>query len=148
MNVRTISLSVAALRDSVFHFLADIENLPKWAAEYCERLELRQGRWWAYTSLGEMLVELETCGETGVVDLRAGPAPDRLGLFPFRVLPLGEGGTLVSFTLLQPPGMAGELYEEHYRAILGIMRGLARRFGGGELYAPEAAPQLAELGLN
>lgn len=148
MNVRTVSLSVAAWRDAVFHFLADIENLPKWAAEYCEQLELRQGRWWAYTSQGEMLVELETCAGTGIVDLRAGPAPDRLGLFPLRVMPLSGGGTLVSFTFVQPPEMAGERYEEHYQAILDVMRGLLRRFGGGELHAPEAAPQLAELGLN
>ena len=44
MNIRTIALSVAAPRDTVFNFLADIENLPKWAGSWCERLTLERGR--------------------------------------------------------------------------------------------------------
>ena len=148
MHIRTVSISVSSPRDTVFHFLADIENLPKWATEFCECLELRQGRWWAYTSQGEMLVEMETGVGTGVIDLRAGPAPDKLGLFPLRVLPLSARSALVSFTFIQPPGLPDELYEKQYESLRVEMRGLVRRFGGGELHAPDEAPQLAALGLN
>ena len=148
MNVRTVSLTVAAPRDTVFHFLADIENLPKWATEFCERLELRQGRWWAYTAQGEMLVEAEASAATGVIDLRVGPAEDQLALFPLRVCPLSTGGALVSFTFIQPPGLPDELYERQYQSLLIEMQGLLRRFGGGEIHVPEPAPQLAPLGLN
>ena len=148
MHIRTVSVSVSAPRDTVFHFLADIENLPKWATEFCERLELRQGRWWAYTSQGEMFVDVETSAGTGVIDLRAGPAPDQLGTFPIRVLPLSARSALVSFTFIQPPGLPDELYEKQYQSLLVEMQGLIRRFGGGELHAPDAIPQLAALGLN
>ncbi len=148
MHSRTVSFSVAAPRDIVFNFLADIENLPSWAAEFCERLELHQGRWWAYTTRGEMFVDLESNDSTGVIDLRVGPAPDRLELRPIRVLPLAAHRTLVNFTLLPLPGLSDELYERRYQSLLLDMSGILRRFGGGELHVPEAALQLAEMGLN
>ena len=148
MHIRTVSVSVSAPRDTVFHFLADIENLPKWATEFCERLELRQGRWWAYTSQGEMLVEMETSASPGVIDLRAGPAANQLALFPLRVLPLSAHSALVSFTFIQPPGLPDELYEKQYQSLLVEMQGLVERFGGGEVHAPDGAPQLAAPGLN
>ena len=148
MHIRTIAVTLAAPRDTVFNYLADIENLPKWATEFCERIELRHGRWWASTSQGEMLVEVETSAGTGVIDMRAGPAVDQLGLFPIRVLPLALHRAFVSFTFMQPPGLPDELYEKQYQSLLIEMRGLIQRFGGGELHPPALAPELAELGRN
>jgi hypothetical protein len=148
MQIRTISVSVSASRDTVFNFLANIENLPKWATEFCERLELRRGRWWAYTSRGEMLVELSAHDGTGVIDLCAGPAPDRLGLLPIRVLPLPGGGSLVSVTLVQAAGFSDESFDVLYQGLLAELRGFLRRFGGGEVHVPDASPSWAELGRN
>jgi hypothetical protein len=136
MTIRTVHLTLAAPREPVFNFLADIENLPLWAGEFCARLELRQGRWWACTAAGEMVVDLESSASTGVIDLRAGPAPDRLGLRPIRVL------------ALPAPGMSAEQAERQYRSLLADLRGLRLRFGGGELPGLEPEPLLAEPGLN
>ena len=148
MNIRTVTILVSASRDTVFNYLADIENLPRWATEYCGRLELRGGRWWAYTSQGEMLVENETSAGTGVIDLRAGPSADRLGLLPIRVLPHSLRTALVTFTSIQPPDVTDERYEQRYQDLLIELAGLVRRFGGGEIFPPADAPQLAELGRN
>jgi hypothetical protein len=148
MTIRTVHLTLAAPREPVFNFLADIENLPLWAGEFCARLELRQGRWWAYTASGEMVVDLESSAGTGVIDLSAGPAPDRLGLRPIRVLPLAAGRTLVSFTLLPSPGMSAERAEQQYRSLLADLRGLRRRFGGGEPPGLEPEPPQAKPGRN
>jgi hypothetical protein len=148
MHIRTVSITVAAPRDLVFNFLANIENLPDWATEFCERLELRQGSWWAYTSQGELLVGAEASAATGVIDLHAGPAPDQLGLFPIRVLPLGPRRSLVSFTFIQAEGLPDELYENQYRSLLVELQGLIRRFGGGAMHLPAGAPQFMELGAN
>ena len=68
MNIRTIAVTVAAPRDTVFNFLADIENLPQWAGAWCERLALERGRWWALTAEGELVVDMETSAGTGVID--------------------------------------------------------------------------------
>lgn len=148
MIVRTVSLSVSAPRDLVFNFLADIENLPRWAGDYCERLTLHRGRWTALTLEGELVVAIETNAGTGVVDLHAGPTADRLTPFPIRVLSLSTRRTLVSLTLIEAPDQTLETFERRYQAVLLAARGLLRRFGGGELHHAEPTPQLLELGVN
>ncbi|HET7537488.1 MAG TPA: hypothetical protein VFJ90_13595 [Candidatus Didemnitutus sp.] len=148
MIIRTVSISVSAPRDLVFNFLADIENLPRWAGDYCERITLERGRWWALTVEGEQVIAIETNADAGVIDLHAGPAPDRLNPFPIRVLPLSARRTLVNLTLIEAPDQTLETFERRYQALLLAARGLRRRFGGGELHPPVAAPQLTELGVN
>lgn len=139
MQTRIVQVHLKSPREAVFNFLADIENLPRWATEFCERVYLERGRWWALTSQGELTVAAEADRATGVIDLYAGPAPDRMGLLPIRVLAEPGGGALVTFTFRQPPELPDELYEQRYRSLLVELRGLIARFGGGTLAAPEAA---------
>src|SRR5882724_288568 len=133
MKIRTVAITVPAARDTVFQFLARIENLPQWATEFCSRVEQRGPRWIAITSQGELVFEIAADAGTGVVDLRAGPAPEQLWLFPMRVFALPSGGTAVMFTFPQPPDLPLEIYERQYASLLVEMRGLIARFGGGEL---------------
>ena len=148
MNIRTVALTVSAPRDTVFNFLADIENLPKWAPGYCERIALERGRWWALTAEGEQVMDMETSAGTGVIDWRAGPLPERMNLIPLRVLALSTRRSLVTLTLIEAPDDPAEAGERRYEILLDAARGLLRRFGGGELHAPPAALQFAELGVN
>ncbi len=145
--IRTVNLAVRAPRDTVFNFLADIENLPRWATEFCERVELRRGRWWALTSRGELLCY--TCADdaTGVIDLCCGPSDDEVWRFPIRVWTV-PGATLVQFTFAQPPATPDEAYERQFQSLLTEMRGLLTRFGGGLLHAPEVSPEPAQHGAN
>lgn len=148
MNIRTIALTVSAPRDTVFHFLADIENLPKWAGPWCERIALERGRWWALTAEGEQVVDMETSAGTGVIDLRAGPSPERMTPVPIRLVALSPRRTLVSFVVIESPDQAGVdfgLRHERWRA---AARGLLRRFSGGELHVEEPATEFLALGLN
>ena len=148
MQIRTVTLTVSASRNTVYKFLADIENLPKWATEFCERMELRHSGWWVYTAQGEMMVEAHTDDRTGTIDLRIGPSANELDLFPLRVLSLSKKRTLLNFTFIQSPEQPDEDYEERFLSLLIEMQGLIRRFGGGKLHAPEIASGLSILGLN
>lgn len=148
MNIRTLAVTLAAPRDPVFNFLADIENLPRWAGGWCERLALERGRWWALTAEGEQLVDLETSAGPGVIDLRAGPRPDRMTPTVIRVFALSSRCTLVSITIIEAPDQLTEAYERRYQLLRAAAGGLLRRFGGGELHAPDPVPALVELGLN
>jgi hypothetical protein len=139
MQTRTVNLILTAPARGVFPFLAQLENLPAWATEFCSRVYQTAGRWKAVTSQGELFCEAEASAATGVIDLRIGPAPDQLGLFPLRVLSPAPGLTAVQFTFFQPPGLPDELYEKQYRSLLVEMRGLAHRFGGGTLH-PAGGP--------
>jgi hypothetical protein len=136
MNNRTVTIAVSAPCAAVFNFLADIENLPKWATEFCERVYLERGSWKALTSQGELFIDFEADDRTGVIDMRAGFTREQMGLFPVRVLALPAGGTLVQITFFQPPDLSEEIYDCQYRSLLVEMRGLIGRFGGGQLYAP------------
>jgi hypothetical protein len=146
MSIRTLAIAVSAPRDTVFNFLADIENLPRWAHEFCERLYLERGRWKALTSQGELFCDLEAGAATGVIDLRLGPSPEKLDLLPLRVVALSPRRTLVTLAFIAGPDWPGGLAVRNPAEVETELQGLVRRFGGGEVYSPDAG--LLVLGRN
>jgi hypothetical protein len=148
MNIRTFAVTVSAPRDTVFHFLADIENLPKWAGGWCERLALEHGRWWALTAEGEQVVDMETSAGTGVIDLRTGPSPERMTPVPIRLFALSSRRTLVSFIVIEAPDRPAADCNLRHDRWLTAARGLIRRFSGGELHVAEPPAEFLALGLN
>ncbi|MBI2498516.1 MAG: hypothetical protein HYV75_11570, partial [Opitutae bacterium] len=148
MHIHPLTVTVSAPRDPVFHFLADIENLPKWAGAWCGRLGLLRGRWWALTADGEQVLDMETSAGTGVIDLRAGPSPDRFRLTAIRVVALSPRRTLVSFLLVEGPDESDEAFARRRQLLHYAADALLKRFGGGELHRAPAGPHLAGLGLN
>ena len=148
MNLRTVCLALAASPESVFNFVADIENLPRWAPSLCERLFLARGRWAALSPLGEVQVDLEASAGTGVVDLRFAAPGERSALLPLRVIALGPRASLLQVTFVPAPEWPEGVLQCDADTLLADLEGLVRRFGGGEVCTAAPAPQLAELGLN
>lgn len=148
MNIHTLTIVVPASRDTVFNFLADIENLPKWAGGYYERLTLERGRWCSLTADGEQVVDMKTSAGTGVIDLRAGPLPESMTLMPIRVLSLSVGSTLASFTFIEAAAATPDFFQRRSQILQAAVKKLPARFGGGKLHLSESIPQLMELGLN
>jgi len=148
MPARTIRAVVAAPCATVFAFLADIENLPKWAGAYCERIALERGRWWALTAEGEQVLEMDTDAGRGIIDFRAGARPERMTPTPIRLFALGARQTLVSLTVMESSDPAVMEFERRYQLWLAAGDELLRRFSGGDLRVPAAAAQLVELALN
>lgn len=144
MNIHPLTVTVSAPREVVFNFLADIENLPKWAGAWCERLALQRGRWWALTTEGEQVMDMETSAGTGVIDLRAGVSPERFRLLPIRVVALSPRRTLISFLVIEGADESDTAFTRRCDRLQAAADGLLQRFGGGEVHP---AP-LAELGLN
>lgn len=140
MKTQTISITVSASRDDVFAFIADVHHLTQWAGRLCQRMWKEGAHWKVLTPSGERFVAIHAEACTGVVDLFLGEQPDEMTLFPLRVLTVPHGAAL-TLTLFQPFGLPNEIYDQQYRTFLSEMRGLLRRFGGGELHAPtENAP--------
>jgi hypothetical protein len=130
MNIRTVTIIVPASKDSVFDFLAKIENVPAWATEFCQGIKKEGGHHKVITSSGELFFKIESDRKTGVVDMFAGPTLDQTGIFPCRVIALPGDSAAVSFTFFQPPGMPDEVYEHQYKSLLVEMDGLKKRFNG------------------
>jgi hypothetical protein len=117
MRNATVTTVVAAPRDAVFDYIADIENLPKWATEFARELKREGDDYKVVNGLGEFYFEIRADAATGVIDMFAGPAKDRLAVFPTRALSLPDGRTAYSFTMFQAPDMPDELFDAQYESL-------------------------------
>jgi hypothetical protein len=124
----TVTAVFPAPKERVFSFLADVENLPLWATEFARELKLVDGKHKVVNGLGEFFFRIEADAETGVVDMLAGPDEERLGLFPARVVPLGEDASAFTFTMFQAPGQPDEQFEGQYASLLRELENLQREF--------------------
>jgi hypothetical protein len=127
MTTHFLILPVAAPRDQVFNFLADVENLPAWTGGFCEWIELHRDGWWAYTALGELEVAVEVDAIAGEIRLGLGHASGRKVVVPLQVRTMADGGAQVSLACAQLPGAADGDPGEFFASLAAGLRGLTGR---------------------
>src|SRR5207237_9287380 len=89
MRYDTQSIEIDVPPRHAFEFLAQPENLPRWAAGFAKSIR-RDGDAWAVTTpQGEVEVHYVTDPRLGIVDFPIPPAP---------------GGTTVAASRIRPPG--------------------------------------------
>src|SRR5215213_8611195 len=113
--VRTV---LDAPRDDVFDYMADIENLPRWATEFARELKRDEGGYRVVNGLGEFCFEIRADRSTGVIDMLAGPDRDAMSVFPTRAVALPDGQTAYTFTMFQAQGMPDELFDAQHASLL------------------------------
>jgi len=131
VRTATVTTVLDAPRDAVFSFLADVDNLPRWATEFARELRHDGDRHIVVNGLGEFVFEIRADERTGVIDMYAGPSERELAVFPTRAVALPDGRTAYSFTLLQGPDMPDELFETQHASLLRDFRSIERHFGHG-----------------
>jgi hypothetical protein len=124
----TVTAVFPAPKERVFSYLAEVENLPLWATDFARELKRVDGEWKVVNGLGEFVFRIEADSRTGVIDMLAGPTPDELGLFPTRVVPVGEDASAFTFTMFQGPGQPDEIFDAQYRSLLRELENLEREF--------------------
>ncbi len=117
MTSRTVTTALAAPREQAFAYLADIDNLPRWATEFARELKVVGGRHKVVNGGGEFFVEIQADATTGVIDMFAGPTEDEMALFPTRVVGLPDGTSAFTFTMFQPEGLPDEVFEQQYESL-------------------------------
>ncbi len=131
MESRTVTTVLDAAADRVFAYLADIDNVPRWATEFARELKVVDGRHKVVNGLGEFFFEIRADERSGVIDMLAGPSLDELAIFPTRVVGLGGDRSAFTFTMFRWPGQPKELFESQYeslrRELANIERELAAR---------------------
>lgn len=127
-RVRALHVTLAAPRDEVFSFMADIENLPRWAAQFCAQLEISRHGWRAWTSFGDLFVELEANQHAGVIDLRFGSEGEPLADVPLRVWARPDGGTLVGGWLVPAAGQTDDSFARQGDEFVLALQSLAARW--------------------
>ena len=117
MRSETVTIVLPAQQKDVFAYLADIENLPKWATEFARELRRENDGYKVVNNLGEFYFEIHADEDTGVIDMLAGPSKDELAVFPTRAVELHGGVTAYTFTMFQGLGMPDELFESQYESL-------------------------------
>jgi len=87
-------------------YIGDIENLPDWATTFCLKLKKQGEDYKVTTPGGEIFFRIDSCGETGIVDMWGGPSKDMMMRWPARVTDDGTGGSVFAFTAIQSPGQS------------------------------------------
>ena len=101
MNSVTETCVVNVPRDSVFEFLSNIENIPKWATKFVKKLTLVDDKYKALTPIGEVFIRLDVDKKAGLIDIYAGPTEDNMTPAYMRIISLPDNSTAVMFTFFQ-----------------------------------------------
>jgi hypothetical protein len=107
MHTNTHTLELNAPKNKVFAFLSQIDNLPKWATQFCKQLKRdKRGQHKVVTPQGEIFFRIESDARTGVIDMFGGPSEREMAYWPARVVERPGHGSLFIFTAMQYPGVS------------------------------------------
>lgn len=92
---------VTVPKDTVFAFLSNIENLPKWSTKFVKKIITTDGKYKAITPIGEVFIRLDTVEKAGLIDIYAGPTEDNMTPAYLRIISLPDRSTAIMFTFFQ-----------------------------------------------
>jgi len=128
MKTSTKTVHLNAAPDHVFGYLSKVENLPKWATNYCTEVKREGADYKLLTQNGEMFMRIDSDATTGVVDMVGGPHKDQMAPWPARVAALPDGSSLFVFTCLQMPGVSDEEFAQQCTSLDEEFEGLQKLF--------------------
>lgn len=122
MRSDTQSINLDGRTADIFAFLANPENLPRWAVGFCHAIR-RDGetRWIVETGACEIPVRYVTNAECGTIDFHMEPTPGAEFVAYSRLLSNGEGAEYV-FTQFQGPGVSDEVFDHQVMALKEELR--------------------------
>ena len=109
MNADTRTVSIDASPAQVFEYVADAQNLPRWAVGFAKEVRPAGSSWTVQTGAGEMGLAIDADAATGRIDFWMTPAPGVRALAASRVIPRGTGSEYV-FTQFQGEAMPDEAF--------------------------------------
>ena len=113
-GTQTISLPVSS--EEAFAFLAELENLPRWAVGFARGIRREGDAWIVQTAQGEMPIRVIADGVQGTIDFQMSVAPGLEAVAYSRVVPNDSGAEYV-FTQFQLPGTADEVFAAQRAAL-------------------------------
>jgi len=131
MQIKTAAVLLTTTKRNVVEFLSKIENLPKWATEFCRELRIVDGRHKVVTcdpETPELYFSIRADHGSGVIDMFAGPTPEQLWTFPTRVVDLPDGNCVYLFTMIQSPGLSDSKFEGQHQSLLKELANVQRHF--------------------
>jgi hypothetical protein len=109
MRADTQAVTLPASAEEVFVYLANPENLPRWAVGFARGIRREGEEWVVQTASGEMPVRVAANAARGTIDFHMRVAPEIEAVAFSRVVPNDAGAEYV-FTQFQSPGMPDEVF--------------------------------------
>jgi hypothetical protein len=116
MRADTRTISIDAPAEKVFTFVADAENLPRWAVGFAKNVHRSGDGWTVETGGGSVELNIDADSRTRNVDYWMTPAPGVRALAASRVIPRGSGCEYV-FTQFQSDGMPDEAFDKSVQTL-------------------------------
>jgi hypothetical protein len=100
MKSRSLTVSINRDPKTVYEFVFNLENLPKWASKAFQSIKQAKGEWIAETSQGSAKISLAQRNDFGVLDHYVRLSSLGVEVYvPMRVVQNGINGSEVIFTL-------------------------------------------------
>ena len=116
MRADTQAVTIPASHEEAFSFLAEPENLPRWAVGFARGVRRDGDGWLVQTAQGEVPVRIAADAARGTIDFHLGVAPGVEAVAYSRLVPNGSGTEYV-FTQFQVPGMPDEVFAGQQAAL-------------------------------
>jgi hypothetical protein len=110
-QVRHISVSINRPPRSVYAFVSNPENLPKWATGLSGSIRKVKGEWIADAPMGKVKVKFAEENKFGVLDHEVVLESGVKVYNPMRVIANGKGSEIL-FTLIRQPEMSDKKFAE------------------------------------
>ncbi len=101
-----VTVQISAPYDVAFDFLADVENMPKWAVNFISAGRTDGDTYLVTTPMGELPARIEGARRTGVVAMLVGSMPPFVG-----VLGRTESGCTFTFLLGKQPNWTVAVFQ-------------------------------------
>jgi hypothetical protein len=111
LNTITKTCVVNVSKDSVFAFLSDIHNLPKWSTKFVKKIIPLNGKYRAITPIGEVFIRLDVNESAGLIDIYAGSTEDHMTPAFLRIISLPDRSTAIMFTFFQYASTSDTIWE-------------------------------------
>jgi hypothetical protein len=109
MKSKTINTSIQSSPKTVYDFVSDLRNLPKWAPSTFPSIKEVNGEWLVDTTGGQNKVMPTERNNFGILDHNVQLASGEEVYIPIRVVKNGDGSEIM-LTIFQTPEMTAEVF--------------------------------------
>jgi hypothetical protein len=118
--LKSTSLTVSINRDprTVYEFVSNLENLPRWASKAFQSIKHVKDEWIAETPQGSAKVDLAQRNDFGVLDHYVSLSSSGVEVYvPMRVVKNGINGSEVIFTLFYASHISEEKFVQDVKMV-------------------------------
>ncbi len=112
MRSENISVIIPAAKQQVFDYVADVDNFPQWATEFCRKLWLDNDHYKVISPMGELYFRIQANPDSGEIDFFATPDIEGNKCLPTRVISHTDDTCKYVVDFCQPPGIDQAEYQQ------------------------------------